>query len=1004
MCYARSLRHQRYTVTLQSYNVMILQILNPDNYQFTFFALAVFLIGVSIAMQGLFVLIRERLSLVGLSFLLLCLNIGLYLVLFSGTFASPTMDISVALFWSKIANLGVIWIPSSILLLVTVLAGLQRRYRLAIIVSAAASAAFSIGLIFTDLFIRRMGQFSWGKYSQYGPLGYAFVGYFCLVMVLVVRLLWKAHRHAATDRQRKRYRGLLIAFIGGYISSVDFLPAFGISLFPFGAVFIGFFIAATTHVVLRYRLVDITPELAASQILETMQGAVIVTDLEGTIRVINEVALEMIGSTRPEMLGQNITGVLSIPKDLIESVKAGAKPASREMVWQGNSHRHVVNVSASLLRDKLSGQPGGVVYVAADITHLRRAEAALRESEERFRHMFENFQVVALVIDPVEDRILDANAAAAEFYGWSRNELRSKKISEITVTGPDAVQKKREPPVTGQRSYSVTRQSRADGSIRDVEVYSGPILTGGRPVLYSIVHDITDRKHAEEKIRSSEKFVRNILDTVDEGFIVVDRDFRILIANRAYGGQIGLSSDDVIGRHCYEVSHKTNRPCFEEGEECAVRNAVAEGAPSVALHKHTDAGGQFLFVETKAFPIKDDTGRVTSVIETLTNITEKHLLEEERVKTQKLEAIGTLAGGIAHDFNNLLQGIFGYISLARLKRDDREKSLDALEEAEKALHLSVRLTKQLLTFSKGGRPEKKKISLKPVIENAAKFALSGSRAACRIAIGELRPVEADEGQIGQVIQNMVLNADQAMPEGGLVEITAKNIHAPDDAVPQVLKPGDYVEIAVRDTGIGISDQYLMKIFDPYFTTKEKGSGLGLATSYSIINNHGGHIDVQSVVDKGTTFFIYLPAAEADGEKGPDASPPSAPTMRAGRILVMDDDQVVRTIAGELIKALGHEVDFAVHGEDAVEKYRRAKQSGAPFDVVILDLTIRGGMGGAQAVRELLKIDPAVKAVVSSGYSGDAIISTHADHGFRACLRKPYNVDQLREVLTSLLNA
>jgi signal transduction histidine kinase len=241
------------------------------------------------------------------------------------------------------------------------------------------------------------------------------------------------------------------------------------------------------------------------------------------------------------------------------------------------------------------------------------------------------------------------------------------------------------------------------------------------------------------------------------------------------------------------------------------------------------------------------------------DISERKRLEQERSKTQKLEAIGTLAGGIAHDFNNLLQGVFGYISLARLRRDDKVKSLAALEEAEKALHLSVKLTNQLLTFSKGGKPLKKQMDLLPVIESSAKFALSGSRSDYHMVVDEcLWQTEADEGQIGQVIQNIVLNADQAMPEGGSVEIGVRNVQTPDKDLPQDLAKGGYIEIAIRDSGIGIAEEYRGKIFDPYFTTKEKGSGLGLATSYSIIKNHNGLIDVKSGVARGTVFLIYLP--------------------------------------------------------------------------------------------------------------------------------------------------
>jgi PAS domain S-box-containing protein len=379
----------------------------------------------------------------------------------------------------------------------------------------------------------------------------------------------------------------------------------------------------------------------------------------------------------------------------------------------------------------------------------------------------------------------------------------------------------------------------------EVQVLRGP--DGRVSGISGTAQDVTDRKNAEraireseERFRQSEEFVRGILDTVDEGFIVVDRDYRILTANKAYCSQAARPATQILGRHCFEISHQLDRPCHEAGEDCAVREVFATGAPRAVYHKHRDPAGNVLYVETKGFPIKDAAGAVTSVIETVNNITEKHLLEEERLKTQKLESIGTLAGGIAHDFNNLLQGIFGYIAMAKLSYDQKERSLAMLGQAEQALHQSVSLTTQLLTFSKGGKPVRKPIALEPVIEGSVKFALSGSRTEYQVdSEPGLWQVNGDAGQLGQVVQNIVLNADQAMPRGGTVKITARNVAAGDPSLPATLAPGAYVAVAIEDNGVGIPEPDLQRIFDPYFTTKEKGSGLGLATSYSIIRNHEG---------------------------------------------------------------------------------------------------------------------------------------------------------------------
>jgi two-component system, cell cycle sensor histidine kinase and response regulator CckA len=539
-----------------------------------------------------------------------------------------------------------------------------------------------------------------------------------------------------------------------------------------------------------------------------------------------------------------------------------------------------------------------------------------------------------------------------------------------------------------------------DGKV--FEIYSHAQRMGDRITgrVWSF-RDITERKMTEEALRRSEEFIRSILDNVDEGFIVVDRDYRIVTANKAFCKQMGEPCEKIIGSYCYAISHRLLNPCYEEGEDCAVRRVFETGDPHVALHRHLDREGAVIHVETKAFPLKDADGRVTSVIETITDISERHLLEEERLKTQKLEAIGTLAGGIAHDFRNLLQGVFGFISMAKQGLDRRGNAFEMIEQAEKALQMSVNLTTQLLTFSKGGKPVKKRLDLPPVIKNSAQFALSGSRSDYRFAYDDdLWPVEADEGQIGQVVQNIVLNASEAMPDGGTVEISARNLDARREVDPLLPAGGRFVSIVIGDKGMGISEHYLLRIFDPYFTTKQKGSGLGLATSYSIVRNHGGIIDVKSQSGKGSTFSIYLPAIEAE-----EAAPPSAAASavgRRGKVLVMDDEEIVRVVAGKMIESLGHEADSAVDGEDAIEKVIQSEQAGKPFDIVILDLTVKGGMGGEQAAARLRQISPGVKLVVSSGYADNPVVSDYRSYGFAGRLNKPYVIDDLIVCFNALL--
>jgi two-component system cell cycle sensor histidine kinase/response regulator CckA len=506
----------------------------------------------------------------------------------------------------------------------------------------------------------------------------------------------------------------------------------------------------------------------------------------------------------------------------------------------------------------------------------------------------------------------------------------------------------------------------------------------------------------EEALRDSREFIASILDTVDEAFIVIDREYRIVLANNAYGSQGNLPVPDIVGKHCYEISHRSDRPCHQRGEECAVRHTFEKGEPHSCVHRHCNKDGGVIYVETKSYPLKDASGAVTSAIEVIKNITDRHLLEEQLLRTQKLEAVGLLAGGIAHDFNNLLQGVFGNISLAKMFPDSNGNISRMLEGAEAALTQARNLTRQLLTFSKGGEPVKKVISLAPVVHNSVKFALSGSNVNYLFSADEdLRLVEADEGQINQVMHNIVLNAVEAMPEGGTIRIALDNVEL-DGRSGLPLTKGNYVQVAITDSGTGIPDSHLSRIFDPYFTTKRKGSGLGLTTSYSIIKKHGGLLDVRSELGAGSTFIIYLPASgkrllpEGEGETGI--------LTGSGRVLVMDDEEVVRTVASHMIEGLGYEVDLAETGEEATEKYAEALKTGRTFDAVILDLTVRGGMGGREAIRKMIEMDPAVKAVVSSGYSADAIAADYRQHGFSAVLSKPYELRELGSVLHALIVA
>ncbi len=382
-------------------------------------------------------------------------------------------------------------------------------------------------------------------------------------------------------------------------------------------------------------------------------------------------------------------------------------------------------------------------------------------------------------------------------------------------------------------------------------------------------------------------------------------------------------------------------------------------------------------------------------------ILERQRMQEELVKSSKLESLGTLAGGIAHDFNNILTVISGNISLAKMAFQLDDELAELLLEIEKAAIQARDLTQQLLTFSKGGAPIKETVSIRNLLLDTSRFVLRGSNVRCQDYLPyDLWPVSIDKGQISQVMNNLIINADQAMPEGGFIQLSATNLEVYDNTLPG-LDAGKYIKITIKDQGIGIPPQHLNKIFDPYFTTKQKGHGLGLATVYSIIKKHKGDIKVTSQFGRGTTFDIYLPASE----QGLMESNIAHDTIRPGhgRILIMDDEETVRITLARILKQLGYESISSTNGHQAINLYNQAFEAGQAFDLVIMDLTIPGGMGGKETIKKLRDIDPGVKAVVSSGYSNDPIMANYNNYGFAGVLPKPFLVENMYQVLNEIFS-
>ncbi|WP_373500331.1 response regulator [Desulfococcus sp.] len=512
---------------------------------------------------------------------------------------------------------------------------------------------------------------------------------------------------------------------------------------------------------------------------------------------------------------------------------------------------------------------------------------------------------------------------------------------------------------------------------------------------------IVECRRAEASLAEEKERLAVTLRSIGDGVITTDADGRVTMMNAVAETLTGWSQAEGCGRPLEAVFNIVNEMTRQRCENPVAK--VMETGGIVGLANHTvliGKDGTERAIADSGAPIVDKQGRTLGVVLVFRDVTENLRTAEELQKSQRLESLSILAGGIAHDFNNAMMAIIGNVSLAKLYAEPGRKVFEKLEEIERAALRTKDLTRQLLTFAKGGAPVKRVVSLAEIIKDTAKFCLRGSNVKCRFDIpGDLWAVNVDAGQISQVISNIILNAHQSMPAGGHVDIKAENVTLEPPLIPPV-KAGSYVKTTIRDQGTGIPREHIPRIFDPYFTTKQKGSGLGLAMVYSIIDKHEGHITAESEPNAGTTFHVYLPALPSSLVNH-NVMP--SPIMHGHeRVLLMDDDRYIRDVGREMLRELGYEVECARTGEEALDLYRYARDSRRPFDAVILDLTIPGGMGGKEAIQRILEIEPHARAIVSSGYANDPIIAHFREYGFKGAVAKPYRIHELSETLHAVL--
>jgi len=502
------------------------------------------------------------------------------------------------------------------------------------------------------------------------------------------------------------------------------------------------------------------------------------------------------------------------------------------------------------------------------------------------------------------------------------------------------------------------------------------------------------RKSAVNELEERERQYRFLVENIDDVIFRTDRNDFISYISPVIKSLAGYDYADLLGRSFTEIVYKDDLDVFVQRFK-----GLIPGVNAISEFRLNLKSGGVVWVRSSS-KLSDEGDNSVGVQGVLTNISKERKLQSQLQQAQKMEAISTLAGGIAHDFNNYLTIIMGNISLARMHANEDVNLSTLLSQAEGGAQRAKTLTQQLITFSKGGLPVKEILNIPKLLRESCKFALSGSNIICNYEIGDDLPfIEADPGQLDQVISNIIINAKQSMPMGGTIKARLKvQTIEVNHVLP--LTPGDYISITIQDEGTGISEDYLAKIFDPFFTTKQQGSGLGLATTFSIIKNHDGYVTADSQLGEGATFHIYLPVS--DKEIAATDKVQVSDLSGHGKILVVDDEDMIQQVVRLLLEELGYEVVGAGDGVEAITLYREALETDAPFDAVILDLTMPG-MGGEEAIKKLLEIDPGIKALVSSGYSNDPVMSNFSEYGFKEAVQKPYDAKTLANKINGILS-
>ncbi|MBD3178694.1 MAG: PAS domain S-box protein, partial [Candidatus Latescibacteria bacterium] len=638
-----------------------------------------------------------------------------------------------------------------------------------------------------------------------------------------------------------------------------------------------------------------------------------------------------------------------------------------------------------------SGKPLRACGTLHDINERRRAQEELARSAELLSSTLESTNNGILVVDN-DGKVLATNEKFREMWRIPPEVISERQDGKLLgfvmeqLSDPGEFRRKVEELYTRPDKVSMDTVNFRDGRI--FERYTQPLIInrGVEGRVWSF-RDITDRENAERALRESEQRYRTLVSSMSDIIFLLDGDDRFRDVHCKPGNALFASPDDFMGRRINEVLPPDVSKLYDK----ASAELRSSGVTQRYEYPLTIGDRDMWFIANLDLH-KDG----ESIIADIRDITERKNAQEALQRMQRLESVGTLAGGIAHDFNNILTGVYGNIELARMELPEDHRAYEHITTAHQSVERAKHLTKQLLTFAKGGEPLLDSVNVRQVIRDSVRFDLSGSRIKARLALPEdLWMIRADRGQISHVFANLIINAKEAMPVGGFIKISAENVSYPGGSAATHLS-GDYVKITIRDEGVGIPENLIERVFDPYFTTKQTGSGLGLAIVHSIVGKHGGRVSVQSGQGEGTTFILFLPADKSVRDRKAAARPETAGKGKEGlgKVLVMDDQETVRDVTARMLDACGYKAELAESGEEALSRYISALESGDPFYAVIVDLTVPGGMGGRELTEQILEVDPDARIIVTSGYSTDPVLANYREYGFSGRLVKPFQTRDL----------